>query len=82
MKAIAKMVRVMPDKTERPIEAWMAPFAIAEVLEGETVKVKLWHGTCLESEVHVTVSGDRTIVKLIDKKELRSDAPKEALGCS
>jgi hypothetical protein len=57
----------------------MGPYAIAEVLEGETVKIKLWHGTCLEAEGEVTVSAGRTIVRLSDKKELRQDAPPEAV---
>lgn len=84
MHAKAKMVRMMPDKSERPIEGQPfgpLPGPIAEVEEGETVKIKLWHGQCLESEVVVTVSAGRTIVKLIEKKELRTDAPKEALEC-
>lgn len=82
MHAKAKMVRMLPDQLEQPIE--QMPFSqgpIAEVLEGETVKVKLWHGHCLESEILVTVSAGRTIVKLVEKKELRADAPKEALEC-
>lgn len=82
MHAKAKMVRLLKDQTERPIE--QMPFShgpMAEVTEGETVKVKLWHGSCLESEVVVTVSEGRTVVKLVEKKELRADAPKEALEC-
>lgn len=61
----------------------MAPLGptVAEVQEGEKVIARLWHGTCLESELSVTVSGGRTIVSLTEKKELRNDAPKEALGC-
>lgn len=57
----------------------MGQVAMAEVNDGETVKVKLWHGKCLESEAIVTVSDGRTFVKLVSKKELRADAPQEAL---
>jgi hypothetical protein len=81
LHAKAKMVRVLPDQTERPVEAVMTPFALAEVLEGEKVLVKLWHGNCLEAEAMVTVSDGRTLVRLTEKKELRSDAPQEALEC-
>lgn len=79
MHAKAKLARILPDGSERSIEAVMSPFAIAEVLEGEEVRIKLWHGHCLDSEAVVTVSGGRTIVKLIEKKELRPDPPPEAL---
>lgn len=77
MHAIAKMVRVLQDKTERPIEAILGD-PIVEVLNGEKVIVRLWHGTCLEAEAHITVSEDRALVRLVSKKELRKDAPPEA----
>lgn len=79
MHALAKMVRILKDHTERPIEPMMAPFAIGEVLEGEEIKIRLWHGTCLEAEATVTVSEGKAIVKLVPKKELRIDAPAEAV---
>lgn len=81
MKAKVQLLRILPDKTERLIEAPIGP-SIAEVQEGETVKCRLWHGSCLDSELIVSVSNGRTIVRLLEKKELRADAPKEALECS
>jgi hypothetical protein len=79
MHAVAKMVRILPDGEERPVEPMMTPAAMAELLEGETVKIRLWHGHCLESEAVVSVLGGRTIVKLLSKKELRKDPPTEAI---
>jgi hypothetical protein len=78
MHAVAKMIRVYPDGREVPIEAMMSSSALGEVNEGEIIKIRLWHGRCLEAEAEIRVSGGRTLVKLISKKENRSDAPPEA----
>lgn len=82
MKAIAKMYRVKPDGSRTPVEAFMSDAATAVMEHGEEVIVELWHGSCLEAEVRLTHGyGDppMTMVVLRSKKELRSDAPKEAL---
>lgn len=81
MHAVAKMVRIYPDGKEVPIEPMMSPSAIAEMLEGDVIKIRLWHGRCLESEAEIRVSEGRTLVKLTGKKENRKDAPSEALSC-
>lgn len=79
MKAIAKMYRVKPDGSKTPVEAFMSDAATAEVFSGEEVLIQLWHGQCLESEATVRVGDFGAVVTLKTKKELRQDAPKEAL---
>jgi hypothetical protein len=45
--------------------------------------IQLWHGNCLEAEVEVSVinrNGEpEAFIVLKDKKELRQDAPPEAI---
>lgn len=79
MHAIAKMLRIYPDRTEVPIERMIGPSAIAEINEGERVKILLWHGPCLEAEAEISVSNGRTLVRLTEKKELRLNPPREAV---
>lgn len=81
MHAIAKLVKILPNQTEQSIDSAMPGLEPStDIHEGETVKVRLWHGHCLEAEAIISVSSGRTSVKLIQKKELRKDAPSEALG--
>lgn len=82
MKACAKMYRVYKEDGKdvlRLVEPIMNPSAIAEVLEGEKVRVELWHGTCLDSEVSVVVAGGRAVVTLTPRKTLGPTPPAEAL---
>lgn len=89
MKATATMYRRYKNADGAPhdvlIEAIMSPVAVAELTEGETVVVKLWHGPCLEAEVEFLVQNvggiNRGRASLTLKKELRAEAPPEALKC-
>jgi hypothetical protein len=81
MHAVAKMVRVLKDGTERPVEQMPLQPTIKAVLnpeDQEAIRIKLWHGTCLEAEAEIKFINDQVVVNLIPKKELRKDAPKEA----
>jgi hypothetical protein len=81
MKAVAKLLRVKENGEEIAVDRVMAPFAITTLTKGykEKAVVRLWHGNCLEAEVLVqSLENGDVIVKLIDKKELRKDAPPEA----
>lgn len=79
MHAIAKMYRIYPDGKEVPIVAMMSPAAMGEVLPGEKIVIRLWHGTCLEAEATIqTTQFGSAMVTLTEKKELRNNAPPEA----
>lgn len=81
MKAVARMYRTLSDGEKREVEAAFGEHPKAEISDGETISVELWHGPCLESVIEVVQHPGRpAMVSLLEKKVNRANAPPEAIG--